>query len=74
MTARLKFSLSMLFKSTDESLATVDISSIDLYNGQVELYRLGQPTVIRRSGRTGKAEHLAACGDTRAMYGLTRRR
>ena len=48
---------SMLFKSTDESLATVDISSIDLYNGQVELYKAGAaPTVIRRSGRTGKAE------------------
>jgi stage II sporulation protein E len=48
---------SMLFKSTDESLATVDIASIDLYNGQVELYKAGAaPTVIRRSGKTGKAE------------------
>ena len=48
---------SMLFKSTDESLATVDIASIDLYTGQVELYKAGAaPTLIRRSGRTGKAE------------------
>ncbi len=48
---------SMLFKSTDESLATVDISSIDLYTGQTELYKAGAaPTIIRRSGKTGKAE------------------
>lgn len=48
---------SMLFKSTDESLATVDIASIDLFTGQVELYKAGAaPTMIRRSGRTGKAE------------------
>ena len=31
---------SMLFKSTDESLATVDIASIDLFTGRVELYNL----------------------------------
>ena len=31
---------SMLFKSTDESLATVDIASIDLFTGQVELYQV----------------------------------
>lgn len=48
---------SMLFKSTDESLATLDIVSIDLYTGNVELYKAGAaPTIIRRSGRTGKAE------------------
>lgn len=48
---------SMLFKSTDESLATVDVASIDLYTGQTELYKAGAaPTIIRRSGRTGKAE------------------
>ena len=48
---------SMLFKSTDESLATVDIASIDLFNGRIELYKAGAaPTLIRRSGRTGKAE------------------
>lgn len=48
---------SMLFKSTDESLATVDIASIDLYTGMTELYKAGAaPTVVRRSGKTGKAE------------------
>ncbi len=47
---------SMLFKSTDESLATIDIVGIDLYTGQVELYKAGAaPTLVRRSGRTGKA-------------------
>ena len=48
---------SMLFKSTDESLATVDIASIDLYTGETKLYKAGAaPTVVRRSGKTGKAE------------------
>lgn len=48
---------SMLFKSTDESLATVDIAAIDLFTGQTELYKAGAaPTIVRRSGKTGKAE------------------
>lgn len=48
---------SMLFKSTDESLSTMDIASIDLFSGETELYKAGAaPTVVRRSGRTGKAE------------------
>lgn len=48
---------SMLFKSTDESLATVDISSIDLFTGETKLFKAGAaPTVIRRQGKTGKAE------------------
>ncbi|MBQ1230943.1 MAG: SpoIIE family protein phosphatase [Clostridia bacterium] len=48
---------SLLFKSTDESLATLDISSIDLFTGKVELLKVGAaPTVIRRGGRTGKAQ------------------
>lgn len=47
---------SMLFKSTDESLATMDIAEIDLYNGQTNLFKAGAaPTLVRRSGRTGKA-------------------
>ena len=47
---------SMLFKSTDESLATVDISVIDLFTGVTELYKAGAaPTIIRRKGRTAKA-------------------
>ncbi len=48
---------SMLFKSTDESLATVDIASVDLFTGMTELYKAGAaPTIVRRSGKTGKAE------------------
>lgn len=48
---------SLLFKSTDESLATLDISSIDLFTGQAELLKVGAaPTIIRRNGRTGKAQ------------------
>ena len=47
----------MLFKSTEESLATLDISCIDLYNGKAELLKAGAaPTVVRRNGRTGRAE------------------
>lgn len=47
---------SMLFKSADESLATIDIASIDLYDGNTELYKAGAaPTVVRRNGRSGKA-------------------
>lgn len=48
---------SMLFKSTDESLATMDIASIDLYTGMLELYKAGAaPTLVRRTGSAGKAE------------------
>ena len=48
---------SMLFKSSDESLATLDIANIDLFTGEVRLYKAGAaPTLIRRSGSCGKAE------------------
>lgn len=48
---------SMLFKSTDESLATMDIASIDLFTGCAELYKAGAaPTVVRRGGKSGRAE------------------
>lgn len=48
---------SMLFKSTDESLATVDAVCIDLFTGRTELYKAGAaPTLVRRNGRTGKAQ------------------
>jgi stage II sporulation protein E len=48
---------SMLFKSTDESLATVDIAEIDLFTGRTRLLKAGAaPTIIRRSGRAGKAQ------------------
>ncbi len=48
---------SMLFKSSDESLATMDIASIDLFTGQTELYKAGAaPTIVRRNGHSGRAE------------------
>ncbi len=47
----------MLYKSTDESLATLDIACIDLFSGKTELLKAGAaPTLVRRNGRTGKAE------------------
>ncbi len=47
----------MLFKSTDESLATLDVSCIDLFSGRVDLLKAGAaPTVIRRSGKSGRAQ------------------
>lgn len=47
----------MLFKSSDESLATVDIASIDLFTGETDIYKAGAaPTIVRRSGRCGRAE------------------
>ena len=48
---------SMLFKSTDESLATVDIAAIDLFTGQCELLKAGAgPTFVKHKNRVGKAE------------------
>ena len=48
---------SMLFKSSDESLATMDIASIDLFTGNTELYKAGAaPTLVRRNGKSGRAE------------------
>ena len=48
---------SMIFKSTDESLATLDISSVDLFTGKTDFYKAGAaPTVVRRNFKTGKAE------------------
>ena len=47
----------MIFKSTDESLSTVDIACVDLFSGETELLKAGAaPTIVRRNGRTGKAE------------------
>ena len=47
----------MLFKSSDESLATLDISCFDLHSGRLELLKAGAaPTLVRRNGRTGRAE------------------
>ena len=48
---------SMLFKSTDESLSTVDIAAIDLFDGRCELLKEGAaPTFVKRNGKVGKAE------------------
>ena len=47
----------MLFKSVDESLATLDAANIDLFTGRIDMYKAGAaPTVIRQHGYTGKAE------------------
>ena len=47
----------MLFKSTDESLATVDVTCIDLFSGRCDLLKAGAaPTIVRRNGKSGKAQ------------------
>ena len=46
----------MLFKSTDESLATVDVACIDLLSGRTELLKAGAaPTIMLRGGKCGVA-------------------
>ncbi len=46
----------MLFKSTDESLATVDIVCLDLFSGRTDMLKAGAaPTIIRRNGKCGVA-------------------
>lgn len=46
----------MLFKSTDESFATLDIACVDLFTGKCELYKAGAaPTLIRRGTKTARA-------------------
>lgn len=48
---------SLLFKSASESLATVDICSVDLFTGKAKLYKAGAcPTIVLRSGRAAVAE------------------
>ena len=47
---------SLLVKSSDESFATLDICRIDLYSGEVELYKAGgAPTYIRSDKKLIKA-------------------
>ncbi len=47
----------MLFKSTDESLATVDITAVDLFTGKTQLLKAGAaPTIVRRCGKAAKAQ------------------
>ena len=44
----------MLVKSSDESLATLDLTRICLFSGETELVKCGAaPTFIRRNGRVG---------------------
>lgn len=46
----------MLFKSTDESLATVDITAIDLFSGQADFYKAGTPeTIVLKGQKIGRA-------------------
>jgi stage II sporulation protein E len=47
----------MMYRSGEESLATLDIAEINLYSGEVSLYKAGSaPTLIRKSKRAVKAE------------------
>lgn len=47
----------LLVKSGDESLATLDIVSVDLFTGYTEFLKAGAaPTFVRRSGKAGKIE------------------
>ena len=47
----------MLFKSTDESLATVDVAALDLYSGRLDMLKAGAaPTLVRRNGRCSVAK------------------
>ncbi|MBQ2705123.1 MAG: SpoIIE family protein phosphatase [Clostridia bacterium] len=47
----------LLFKSANESLATLDICSVDLFTGRAEFFKAGAcPTLVMRSGRAGIAE------------------
>ncbi|MDR1891630.1 MAG: SpoIIE family protein phosphatase [Oscillospiraceae bacterium] len=47
----------MLFKSTDESIATLDICCVDLFSGAAQMYKAGAPgTYWRKNGKAGKTE------------------
>ncbi len=47
----------LLYKSTEESLSTVDIAVMDLYTGETKFYKAGAaPTLVRRGMRVGRAE------------------
>ena len=47
----------LLVRSGEESLATIDITGIDLYTGRVEFYKAGAaPTFLRKSGKGGYVE------------------
>lgn len=43
----------LVLKSSDDTFSTMDITVIDLYNGETEFVKIGAvPTFIKRSGRT----------------------
>lgn len=47
----------LMIKSEDESLSTLDVTSIDLYTGKVTLRKAGAPlTLIKRNGRIISSE------------------
>ena len=47
----------LLFKSANESLATLDICSIDTFTGRAEFFKAGAcQTIVLKSGRPGVAE------------------
>ena len=47
----------LLVKSNEESLATIDCASVDLFTGRVDLYKAGAPaTFIIKGGRVTKCE------------------
>ena len=47
----------LLVKSGEESLATVDVTSIDLHTGRASFYKAGAaPTILRKGGRGGSVE------------------
>ena len=47
----------LLVRSGEESLATIDITGIDLYTGRVEFYKAGAaPTFLCKSGKGGYVE------------------
>lgn len=46
----------MMFRSRDESLATVDITAIDLFSGETDFYKAGSPdTIVLKGKKTGRA-------------------
>ena len=47
----------LLVKSGEESLATVDVTSLDLHSGRASFYKAGAaPTILRKGGRAGSVE------------------
>lgn len=47
----------MLFKSTDESLATLDVAALDLFSGRLDMLKAGAaPTLVRRGGKCSVAK------------------